>query len=382
MKHFYDWLNIYQDHDSDNLPFLSDRADIVIDTGTGEHLSVKQPTLKHLGSFSTSINIRVSGGRVIVSGNPSRINRLDNLFGFTSLDDCVAVYNRILISLNLPPFTKCEKIYYLQGDDSSKVTKVSDGAVITEFHITSNISVGFECEDDYLRGLSTLPYRNMVPHLHTNGKTTDWKSGRDHSKASTLIYPSAYNKAFELELHTLPKIKRSLGQKSDEYKYLLQLVKYCRANGVIRMEQKLKNNFIRKHNFRFWGLFDENDLIKIHNEFLNLDNKLKVTAMTLENISQKLVSENICTGTRAANTTAMYALLWMQGSTYKDQSSKTQVQLHRSRLRKIGIDIFLNCDLSRHSPVYVKKAVEVEVSTLSIPDWYKVPKIAALRLVA
>ena len=87
---FIDWLTVHQDFDF-VLPLVGDRAFVIIDTDTGEELQVKCPTINHEGSYSTGIHIRISGNRLTVSGNPSRIDRLENLFGFTSIDQCVVL---------------------------------------------------------------------------------------------------------------------------------------------------------------------------------------------------------------------------------------------------------------------------------------------------
>ncbi len=297
-RFFYDWLTIYQDFDFE-LPFIAENHSIIVDTATHEVLGTRQPSKKHEGSYCTSIQITISGSRLTIKGNPSRINRLDNLFGLKTLDQCVSVYNEILRGLGLPEFTKCTKTFRHQGEDGSRVETSSDGAVITELHITSNVSVGQGNEADYIKGLSTLSYRYMEPRLHTNGQTCDWLSKRNHEgRASTLIYPSAYCKAFEMELHLLPKIKRKYGPESIEARYVNQLIRHCRDCGVVRLEQKLKSAFLRKENFRFYGLFDEAGLVPIHEEFINLDNKLQVTAMTIEGISERLVRMGICNGRR------------------------------------------------------------------------------------
>ncbi len=374
---FIDWLSIHQDFDF-QLPLIGDRAHIVIDTDTGEQLATRQPTRKHLGSYSTSINIRISGNRLSVDGNPSRINRMENLFGFTSLDQCVDCYNEILSSLGLPIFTKCTKVWLACGNDGEKVRTVSDGAVLTEYHITSNRCVGQNCEDDYLRGISTLPYRNSIPRLHTNGKTCDWLSKK--GKGGALIYPSIYNKAYELSLHTLPKLKKQFGIDSPECTYLLNVINHCQFHGVVRFEQKLKSAFLRRENLNHYGLFDESRLRPIHEEFLNLDKKLQVEAMTLESITDKLLREHICDNTKAANTTTLYAIQWMHG--HKFDFNKSQVKTHRARLRQIGIDIALPCDLSKFSLVTVRWSHAIEIKNLYIPDWYKKPQVNHLKLVA
>lgn len=374
---FFDWLTMYQDHPDVHFPMLGDRASIVIDTATGEHLGLRQPTLQHEGSFSTSIQVRISGQRITVSGNPSRIDRIDNLFGFTDLDECVGVYNRILLSLGLPPFRKCTQIFFRQGDDGKRVEKFSDGAVITEVHVTSNRAVGQGSVPDYLKGLSTLRYRNSIPRLHTNGNTCDWLSKQ--GKAS-LIYPSVYNKAEEIKLHTLSKIVREFGDDSVEANYLRRVIGYCEKHGVSRHEQKFKSEFLRRHDLHFYGLFNPSGFKPFHDEFLAIDDRLQVTAMTLETIAEKLIRLGICDNTRAANTTTLYAMQWMSG--HKFDLAKAQVKIHRARLRKIGIDIADTCDVSRHSPVFIRKAVEVTVRDLPIPRWYQLPQVQPLRLCA
>ena len=389
---FIDWLTVHQDYDF-RLPLVGDRALIVLDTDTGEELQVKCPTISHEGSYSTNIQIRISGNRLTVSGNPSRIDRLENLFGFTSIDQCIAVYNRILKTYGLPEFTKCTKVFYrndsstdaitdsamrlLKLDDSRRVA-CSDGAVLTEIHITTNRAVGQGSEDDYLRGLSMLPYRNSVPRLHTNGKTCDWltKTG----KGGRLIYPSVYNKAYELELHALPKVKRKFGVDSPEWRYLVNIINYCNFHGVVRFEQKIKSEFLRRNNLNFYGLFDESSFRQTHNEFLNIDQKLQVESMSLETITARLIREGICENTRAANVTTLYAIQWMHG--HKFDFSKSQVKTHRARLRKIGIDIALKCDLTKFSLVNVRHSQTVEVKPLAMPDWYKKPHVNHLQIAA
>ena len=373
---FYDWLTIYQDHD-EALPFLSDRAEIIVDVETGETLTERQPAFQHKGSFSTSISIRISGGRVTVKGNPSRINRIDNLFGYQSIDECVAVYNRILLSHGLPPFTKCSKLFQLTGEDGKKVITTSNGATIQEVHITTNKAVGEGNVSDYLRGLSTQRYRNSIPRLHGNGCTVDWLSKKGNA---SLIYPSVYDKANELRLHQMEKIQRLHGVDSSEYKYLTRVHSYCLKHGVVRFEQKLKSRFLIRNDLRFWGLSDFNKLNKLHKEFLDIDTKLGVNAMSYQSIAELLKEEEICKSTQAANATASYYFMWLHGE--KFDLNKRQVQEHRSRLRKLHIDIAEICDTTKHTAVRLKEVREIEVRELAVPNWYQSPANNHLRLVA
>lgn len=375
---FFDWLSIYQDHPSAlRLPVLTPTFELVIDTETGEAIGDKQPSYKYVGSHSTSLQIRISGNRVTVKGNPSRVNRLDNLFGFTDLDDCVTVYNRILLSLGLPPFTRCTKVFHHQGEDGKKVQTSSDGAVITEVHITENRTVGPENVAAYLAGLSTQRFRNSIPRLHSNGTTVDWLSKLGNAR---LIYPSVYEKSNEIDLHLLPRLKRLHGVDSVEYQQAEKVRDYCLENGVVRFEQKIKSEFLRRQNLNYWGLFDQSEFKPINNELLKIDKKFKVDAMDYQTVAQQLVDEGICKTLLSANSTAGYFFMWMHGQYF--DLGKRSVQTHRARLRRLGIDIAEKCDVSKHNPIRVIEVRQIEVGSLSIPDWYELPAVNHLKLVA
>lgn len=372
---FYDWLECYQDFDF-KLPLIVDNVMQHLNIETGEQGIIIQPRFQHKGSFCSTVSIKISGQRITMSGNPSKYNRLDNLFGFSKLDDCFSVFNQILLSLGLPPFTKCTKVSHHQGKDGSKVSHFSDGATITRVDLTTNQSTGGEAFD-YLNGVSTLRYRNSIPRLHTNGCSADWLS--KGGKAS-LIYPTIYNKANELRTFSLTKIKNKFGINSDEYNDLMKIIEYCELHGVVRFEQKFKHAYLRRHNLRFWGLFNESHFSEIQKQFLSIDEKLQVTAMDFETISEQLISSGVVDTTRASNITAMYAIEWAHGKTFNFE--KTQVKLHRSRLRKIGIDIKDVFNVSTFSPIVIVKAKEVVVKTLTPPNWYQMPSTNPLRLVA
>ena len=373
-----DGLHMYQEHDT-KLPFLGDTRHFTVDVQTGDVVSEGQPSFTYEGSYTTSIKINVSGRRVTISrGNPSKINRLDNLFGYKTVDECVFVYNQILLSLKLPPFTKCTKVWQLTGEDGKRVRTFSNGAVITEIHTTTNKSVGKGNEHDYLRGISTQRLRNSIPHLAPNGCTVQWLSKLGHA---ALVHSSVYNKANEILLHQLPKIKRHYGETSPEYLQLLKVHNYCLEKGVVRFENKHKARTLKKLNLNFWGLSDYSILDKQQNEFLNIDKKLSVNTMTMQTIAELLKEEGVCKSVQAANATAGYYFMWLQGQ--KFDFHKTQVQMHRARLRKINIDIAETCDITKHSAIRIKEMREIEIQELVVPDWYALPvQNPHLRLVA
>lgn len=377
---FIDWLSVSQEHDHD-LPVVCDVFTLTIDANTNEVLSTRQPWFKHEGSYSTSIKISVQGRKVRVDGNPSRIDRLDNLFGYSTLDQCIHVYNVLLAEYGLPPFTKCTGLQLRDGASGARPGDwLSDGCIIERVDLTTNVAVGEGNVLAYLRGLSTQRIGHSVGYLYPNGRTVDWTAAGKRKGGVRLQYRKAYDKAFEMGEHLRPRVLRMFGEESPELAYVDQLISYCNQHGVVRQEQELKQEFLSREGLRYWGLFNESRLREIHAEFLAVDNKLKVTAMDLMTISQQLIAEGVVDSTYAANMTAMVAINWSNGQVFN--LSKSSVKKHRARLRQIGIDIANPCDTSRFTPVVVRQAREVtKVYDLPVPAWYRRP-VGHLQLVA
>lgn len=390
---FIDWLTISQEFEFD-LPVVCNVMSLTIDTThasiVGELndpnyltialdavMSSRQPRFKHEASFSTSITIHIQGRKIRVEGNPSRVGRLDNLFGFTTVEQCVSVYNRLLAEYGLPGFTRCTRVDLRDGVSGAKSgDRVADGAKIERIDLTTNVSVGEGNVLAYLRGVSSQRIGHSIGFLYPNGRTVSW-TPKGNGKGGRLQYRKAYDKAFELDENLLPKMKRLYGDQSPEYLYVQRVRNYCAEFGVVRMEQELKNEFLQREGLSYWGLFDERRFAELHDEFLRIDERLKVTAMDIVSISEQLLAEQIVDTTRAANTTAMYAIQWMHGQQF--DFGKKQVQTHAARLNRIGINIRNACDTSRFAPVFVRQAREITKSTvLAIPSWYQRPNHLAV----
>lgn len=368
---FIDWLTVSQEHQQD-LPVVCDVMTITIDTNTNEVLSTRQPRFKHEASHSTSVTIHVQGRKIRVEGNPSRVGRLDNLFGFSTIEQCVSVYNQLLAEYGLPGFSRCTRVDLRDGVSGAKSgDRVADGAKIERLDLTTNVSVGEGNVLAYLRGVSSQRIGHSIGFLYPNGRTVSW-TPKGNGKGGRLQYRKAYDKAFEMDANQLPKIKRLYGDQSPEYLYVQRVRNYCAEFGVVRMEQELKNEFLQREALSYWGLFDERRLAELHEDFLRIDDRLKVTAMDIVSISEQLLAEQIVDTTRAANTTAMYAIQWMHGQQF--DFGKSQVQTHAARLNRIGINIRNACDTSRFAPVFIRQAREITKSTvLAIPSWYQRP---------
>lgn len=367
---FIDWLTISQEHAFD-LPVVCDVFTLTVDANTNEVLSTNQPRFKHEASHSTSVTIHVQGRKVRVEGNPSRIGRLDNLFGFTTIEQCVSVYNGLLAEYGLPAFTRCTVVNLRQGESGAKAGDwIADGAKIERIDLTTNVAMGEGNALAYLRGVSSQRIGHSIGFLYPNGRTVSW-TPKGNGKGGRLQYRKAYDKAFEMDQNILPKIKRLYGDQSPEFAYVSRVRNYCAEQGVVRMEQELKSEFLQRECLSYWGLINERRFAELHDEFLKIDERLKVTAMDIVSISGQLVAEGLCPNLRSARTTASYALEWMTGAQL--DFKKKQVNTHAALLNKIGINIRNACDTSRFAPVFVRQCREIEKQPLLMPTWYQRP---------
>lgn len=367
---FYDYLTVEQVFPY-ALPLVSDTGICYYDRRTGETLRDTAPGWKHEGSHSTMVQIRVDGCKLTVKGNPSAVNRLDNLHGFSTLDECMSVFNKITNQYGdqygfhrLPPFSKCTTFGLTQGEDGSKSSMVGNGARLRRIDLTTNRVVGKGNTRPYVRALSTqrLGYKNG--HLFEDGCTVDW-SARDH-------YEKAYIKDVAIRKFLFPKCKKNFGAESAEFKYLQDLATFCEDSGVVRMEQELKSEYLQREGLCWWGLFDEGRFNEIHKRFLAIDEKLEATAMDYRTIADQLIAKGIVSSKQAANATASVAMEWMHCPGIVFDFSKSQMQSYRARLNRIGLNIAMPYDITRHTAVLVRRIEEIHVSdNLILPGWYR-----------
>lgn len=381
MSLFIDWLEIEQDFGVE-IPedvLLSIYGEYLMVVTEGGEIKKSRVTGKyrHKGSHCDEVDIKISGSVIRMGGNPSRWGRVENLFGFDTVDSCVSCFNSILSSLKLPIFTRCTEIFYRQGEDGSKVSKFSNGAIIKRLDITTNKAVGKGNERTFLKGLSQMRYRNSIGRLHINGCTTDWMTMKQIEKGKgggNLIYASCYIKHEEMRVHYYDKIKRKFGEESQEFKYFKNVYEYCKENGVVRFEQKLKARYLQRENLCYWGISDFSVLENLQKEFTDMYKKLNVSQHDLETIAEQLVSQGIVDTLRKATTSAYYAMLWASG---KELGLKSrQYETHRARLRKIGIDIANPCDVEKFQAVRVISCENIIVRPFKAPDFYQFPSNA------
>ena len=366
---FIDKLNMHQDHES-QLSIVGSERVIRVDIQTLEVLSDSPKSLKHEGSFSSSVTIRCNGTRVQVTGNPSRWNRAENLFGFTSIEECVSVYNHILLTQGLPPFTKATMVQYRQGEDGSKFEVVTNGAVLTHIDVTRNLSVGAGCEVSYLRGLSTQTIgKSKEPYLYPNNMTVDWYKG------STVRYTKIYVKSHDLKAHQKKRLKSASEQEKKDYE---SVINYCENIGLVREEHSFKSPWLKRKKLNVYGYAGLADIEKYTNELGDAMKRLEVVDTRYEDVAEQLLNANVVKSMQAANATQSVAMRWQFGLSI--DKKKRQYYEHKKRLLQIGIDISIPLDTSKSIP-QIRSNKVINISPLNPPNWYQMPQVPTLKAV-
>ncbi|MFA0494155.1 MULTISPECIES: phage/plasmid replication protein, II/X family [Vibrio] len=369
-QYFIDQLFMQQDYPEGGLPLVGTHVIERLDMETGEKLppSVNQKRLE--GSFSTKLTIRCNGTRVRVEGNPSRWQRMDNLFGLQTIDECVEIYNHVLAQYDLPPFTKNTRLFHRQAAEHKSSSLIGDGAEITSIDWTINHEVGKGNEASFIRGMSSMQIgRARKPKLYPNGMTCNW------GEASTWIMSKLYCKAYELREHLKKGKRRKQGIEPEQLEYIDKLIDYCERHGVVREEHSLRQTLLKRHNLQFYGLVTEEDFYIHLNDIENAMNTLQVTHDEHQSIAEQLLQAGAVETLRQANTTMSYFNMWQHGTDLRTILNRSQFFQHKSRLKHIGIDIGQQFDISRMCPT-LKRSEVIEVNPLRVPDWYQLPVVA------
>lgn len=354
---FYDWLSVAQTYNYE-LPIVASVISLHTETDTGEQFHSRQP-LKHVGSFDTNLIVTCDGSTVSISGNPSRYNRADNLFGYNNLDDCIASYNKVLTANGLPELTKNTKVEPIWDQKTKRFRQVGDGALIRQIHVTKNFSVGKGNEQDFIRGLSSFSYRGKPANVYPDCNTVDWLSG------SRRLYFKFYNKSF-----SMIRERKKLVNKYNEIElaYYDRVQKYCSDNGVVRAEYEFKSDYLSDRNLRFYG---KSSIPEVQSfTFLqDLLKKLEVVVSDYTTIADDLLHNGVVSTRQAANATQCYFIMWLHGQDLKRLIKRSQWYTHRGRLLHLGYDISERVNVSA-MPIRLNQSKTLEFCDLNVPDWY------------
>ncbi|WNO61087.1 phage/plasmid replication protein [Rheinheimera sp. MMS21-TC3] len=371
---FIDKLNVWQTH-SDTLPFLGKTGAIDFDLFTGETDDVLKIKGKYpvMSSFSTSVRVHCNGSRVYVEGNPSRFGRMENLLGFETFEECIAVYNKILDHVGLPHFTT-GRFEFLQGKENEAQRKLYTGAHFSHVDITKNHSVGAENCYQFLRALSSLSLPNgKHPFLYPNGATVDFSSSKS-GRGSSWDYTKFYIKHVDLIDKQKSNVK---GGSSDDIEYYEKVIQHCKNAGIIREEHSFKSKKLTRYDLQYYGFVDINRLVnhKTLTTLEKLTQTLEVATMDYTTIADQLLANGVCGSRQSANASQSWAMSWMHNPHFHQVTPKNNnFYVHKKRLLTLGLDISIPFRTDRNVLPMIKNQREITRRDHNYnPNWYRAP---------
>lgn len=305
---FVDWISVSQYHGDDlrrefvgSLAFKGLHERGIDATDPTDLVEVAGPR-KWEASYGTSLQIKAHDGWVKVSGNPSRFNRPDNLFGY-DLDECMQIINAELVKLALPPFYPgVEMLPTSKEIDEQKLSKWT-GAAFSRLDLTEN----FECGSELLARLAIRAYQARARGYMKKGAYSDetalWRNTRRSVKA--------YRKGDEMALHC----KES------------PWIDWARDRGIVRHEVALKSRLLSDTNLRYWGNLDMGVL---HRLFEQETEVLRRADASLDPLALEAVP---------AKCRIVYAA-WLRGENVRELLPRASFYRHRKALMSVAsIDI-------------------------------------------
>jgi len=330
---FIDWINISQTHAVGGLPVVSSG----FKTDTDENAEILSQFRKKKwieGSHSTAVMILCDGNTVTFSGNIGRLGRKDNVFNL-DFDQTIQKLNALCESLGLPHFSSGK--VYMDRDGKRQTT----GAVITKLDATSNYLTGspenLGALQNWLEG-QTMAYIRKGRKL--GATTCVWGSRKGRYQLE------AYDKAQEMLDHAKGDIKR------DEIKNS-QIYKYCKENGVLRVELKMARQALEQNGLRFLGEIDMEKITRLFDEkteILQRGRRLE-SSFEVEHLPRKLRQS---------------AQVYLAGGDVRLGVSRATFFRQAMALREYGIDICTAYNVTR-LPIKIR---EITIQQAVAPDWY------------
>jgi hypothetical protein len=345
---FIDWLAVKQRH-FERLPIVNGSVIVKCDED-GEIEYHLLGYKAHKGSYETTINVRCDGNTIHIAGNPSRYNKLDNVFGIPDINACLAIYNEIL------------EVYGLPNLELGK-------AEITRIDLTENICVGENNAKIFLNYISSVNYRGEHGYIYPNMNTVDWHRG------SRRHYLKAYLKAPEIE-RFIRKNKKTLSD--EEISYLLLLKQQCEKSGVVRIEYTMKSQLLAEKDCKIVRGDTMGKVINMFHKKNPLENKVTTSNTDSHNIYERAIEAGFTK--RVANNLVDLYELWLHGADLKQRMSINTYYIAKKRLSMLGIDVSKPMDITRltHS-IKPIEFIRIGPSDLYNSYLYKALRIAQER---
>jgi hypothetical protein len=341
---FVDWISVSQYHGEGTPEHIGSLSFKELDEDAPvESAGPRQSR----GSHDSSLQVKSHGGWVKVSGNPSRWNRPDNLFGY-ELDECMQIVNDHLRALGLPPFTvgvamdpdrnqRRERLG-LAAVDGETVDGMGageavrwTGAAFSRIDLCQNFSAGSEL----LARLAMRSYQaRAVARLKkaTYGEETAlWHNTRRSVKA--------YRKGPDMKVHCPES----------------EWIDWANDTGIVRHECAIKSRFLSASGLRYWGNLNMGTL---HRLFEHETEVLKRADCSLDPLAVEACP-------RRAR--LVYAA-WLRGEDVAALVSTSTLYRHRKTLMEVAsVDISQPRKVAEVVPV----VRYVDLQPARMPDGYQ-----------
>ena len=365
---FIDWLSISQDHA--DCPEWGSTRRVEFDLDTGELQSEVVRGEQVRGSWDSGLHVRSTGTRVEVSGNPSRFGRLDNLFGLTTLDACLEVYNAVLRGLGLPTFElKC--VASTIGEHGGQRLRV--GPVISQVHVTRNLILGAGGEGPFLDWMSAQTF-GRLPYRRTHETTV--KAGHVARRLHEF-----YAKGPEVRDHALKwrraRAAEKVAVKDEAVAYLERLAKWCEENGVVRDEVKLGRKLLPETGYRYPENWQDETPAQVHRVNGEVST---MNAGALSNYGTEVYEKLVAAGYSERQSRSMTNAVsgWLAGQDWDGGLSKSVRYRYVKALREVcGLDLRRPCNVRALATSIKPKVLEArEMDIADLPSWYRWPEPA------
>lgn len=351
-----DWLTLAQQYPPGSVPDLGDGAFLVIDAdGVEERRSARW--VHERESHDTSVAIRSSGGLVEFSGNPSRLGRLDNVFGLYWLGALSRV-NSLLDARGLPAFSSSILRPAARVLERSKFgVCVSDGCVVRRVDLCRNFATGEKPAGvaSLIRSLRQGTWQGKV------GRELDWSASWGSRRSR---YAKVYAKGPEMRAHA-PRGKVLNEWDPEAIEYRERVAGWCEEVGLVRWEVQFGRDGLRALGMRTLGGFDVEQL---EQEAENMREKIwpSVGLGGLSEISGALQERGV--SARQAAFLQALAYEWASGVDVFSQFEQPTAYRYRKLLRLVGVDI--RHGLRDVTALRVQPRV-VDLQPAAVPDWYR-----------
>lgn len=343
---FCDWITVSQKHEIPHSPVCMGIR-TTTDPETGEVISTSHVPFNLRGEHGSNLQISSDGNKVTLSGNPSRYDRSENIYGL-DLDQTKAIANQILQSLDLPPFSDGE-IIELKSKPSfkKKPQEIYSGATISRVDMTTNFATGSAANRDaFQQHLQTQQFPKLTKDLC--GKNVYFGKDMEKGKVSESRILKLYDKALQLSNCVLPG--------TDEPEYINALIEWAETLGLIRAEMEY-HRYLRNRDLRYWHVATHEALA---NQFVkDIGTMVKpIEKPDYGNMPKPLIA-----------TLSMY----MCGHDVKEILHRNTYDKHKKELKRYGYDIS-NQNIHLVQP----KIKVITLTPAEMPEFYKKP-IAKLK---